>query len=170
MISETWRRHRLQALFTVACLALLAVVLIPSGVAMHRSYVDTGLAACLDRLGTAEFVPLADVDSCGDALQAFRNAHGGVRALVMFTARPLFLHPKEHSFPVAGREIPNPAVGDWVLSRHIVDTGRHGRWNVLIYQPGERFWLFQYIETGLYVALAAVLLAVALRLIRRRIT
>jgi hypothetical protein len=44
-----------------------------------------------------------------------------------------------------------------------------GAYNQEIYQPAERFWLFQYIETGLFVALAALLLFLAIRQIRRRI-
>src|SRR6266540_774600 len=38
------------------------------------------------------------------------------------------------------------------------------------YQPGGRFWLFQYIEAGLFVALAALLLFLAVRQVRRRIS
>jgi hypothetical protein len=34
-----------------------------------------------------------------------------------------------------------------------------GAYNELVYQPLSRFWLFQSIETGIFVALAAILLA-----------
>jgi uncharacterized membrane-anchored protein len=38
----------------------------------------------------------------------------------------------------------------------------------LTYQPGDRFWAFQGIETGIFVALAAILIAVtAVTLLRR---
>jgi hypothetical protein len=318
MMWLTWRQHRRQVLFALAVLALLAATLIPSGIAIHRSYVDTGYAACIDAYGAATFVPLAQVNGCEQAREAFRNAHGGweifgtllvvlpllaglfwgapvvaretelgthhlvwtqgvtrrrwalakfgliglavliaataysvlmtwwaepltrtgggrftfvvfdlhgvapigytlfavalgifagavtrkvlpamattlvgflaVRALVMFAVRPVFLAPKERTFPVATTEIPNPAAEDWLLSHAIVDADGtsfngsyaycepsprcpdEGRYNLHIYQPGGRFWLFQYIETGIYLTLAAVLLLVALRLIRRRIT
>ena len=36
------------------------------------------------------------------------------------------------------------------------------------YQPGYRFWPFQFIETGIFVALAAVLIAVTFLAVRRR--
>ncbi len=36
------------------------------------------------------------------------------------------------------------------------------------YQPGYRFWPFQFIETGVFVALAAVLIAVTFLVVRRR--
>jgi hypothetical protein len=38
----------------------------------------------------------------------------------------------------------------------------------ITYQPGYRYWPFQFIETGLYLALAAGLLALAFWLIKRR--
>jgi len=317
MIWLTWRQHRKQALFALAVLALLAATLIPSGIAIRQAFVDTGYAACVQGFGTAEFVPLAQVNGCEEARRAFREGNGGweiygtllvflpllaglfwgaplvareteagthhlvwtqgvtrrrwaltkfglvglavlaaagaysglltwwaepltstgggrfasvvfdlqgmvpigytlfavalgilagavthkvlpamaatlvgfvaVRMVVMFAARPVFLPPKERTFPVATTEIPNPASGDWLLSHAIVDpaTGTfnggyaycqpsvtcpdEGSYNVLIYQPGERFWLFQHIEAGLYLALAAVLLLIAIRLVRRRI-
>jgi hypothetical protein len=36
------------------------------------------------------------------------------------------------------------------------------------YQPGYRFWPFQFIETGIFVALAAALIAGTFYLVRRR--
>ena len=41
------------------------------------------------------------------------------------------------------------------------------RYNWQLYQPADRFWLFQGIETGIFVALAALLLYLAIRRIRR---
>ena len=37
-----------------------------------------------------------------------------------------------------------------------------------LFQPADRFWLFQGIETALFVALTIVLVLVAIHLIRRR--
>jgi hypothetical protein len=45
---------------------------------------------------------------------------------------------------------------------------RAGFRNVFSYQPGSRYWAFQGIETGIFVAIAAVLLAVAWYVVRRR--
>jgi len=42
-----------------------------------------------------------------------------------------------------------------------------GDYNWQLYQPGDRFWAFQGIETGIFLALTAVLLYLALRKINR---
>lgn len=42
-----------------------------------------------------------------------------------------------------------------------------GASNWVSYQPASQFWPFQYIEAGIFVALAAVLLALAIRKVRR---
>ena len=44
----------------------------------------------------------------------------------------------------------------------------HGYRGYLIYQPASRFWAFQGIETGIYVALAAALLGVTFWVLKRR--
>jgi hypothetical protein len=42
-------------------------------------------------------------------------------------------------------------------------------YNQVDYQPGNRFWLFQWVETGIFVLLSAALLVAAVHWIRRRI-
>jgi hypothetical protein len=42
-----------------------------------------------------------------------------------------------------------------------------GSYNWQLYQPAARYWLFQGIETGIYVALAAPLHYLRIRRIRR---
>ncbi|MCI0687292.1 MAG: hypothetical protein L0Y54_08660 [Sporichthyaceae bacterium] len=42
--------------------------------------------------------------------------------------------------------------------RHGLEAGAY---NWELFQPADRFWLFQGIETGIFVALAAVLLVLA---------
>ena len=42
-----------------------------------------------------------------------------------------------------------------------------GAYNWQLYQPADRFWLFQGIETGIFVVLALLLLYLAVRRIRR---
>ncbi|HEY3867158.1 MAG TPA: ABC transporter permease subunit [Actinocrinis sp.] len=42
-----------------------------------------------------------------------------------------------------------------------------GASNWLLYQPGDRFWAFQGIETGIFLALAALLIALAVRRLGR---
>ncbi len=53
MIWLTWRQHRKQALYTLIALAVLAAVMLPTGLAMHHTYTNSGLAACLAKLPTA---------------------------------------------------------------------------------------------------------------------
>jgi hypothetical protein len=38
---------------------------------------------------------------------------------------------------------------------------------VILYQPADRFWTFQLIEAGIFLCLAAVVVAVTLALVRR---
>lgn len=44
----------------------------------------------------------------------------------------------------------------------------HGWRYLASYQPANRFWTFQGIETGIYLALAALMIAIAYRLVTRR--
>jgi len=39
---------------------------------------------------------------------------------------------------------------------------------VMDYQPGDRFWTFQWIEAGIYLALSLLLLAVTYVVVVRR--
>ena len=50
-------------------------------------------------------------------------------------------------------------IGDLVLSIN---------GNVVTYQPADRFWSFQFIEAGLFVALTAVALGATIWLLHRR--
>ena len=52
-------------------------------------------------------------------------------------------------------------IGDLVLSIN---------GNVVIYQPADRFWTFQFIEAGIFVALTAVALGATIWLLHRRAT
>jgi hypothetical protein len=85
--------------------------------------------------------------------------------------------------------------GSWVLSRDLLQNGKsvtgklsfplectkpatrqasdaclaqHGFSSLVRYQPAARYWTFQWIEFGIFVALAAVLVAVAVIAVRRR--
>jgi ABC-2 family transporter protein len=87
--------------------------------------------------------------------------------------------------------------GDWLLDYGIVDSGGHrlsqtqihdamqagfdarvpaGDWfdqqhlrHLLVYQPVSRFWTFQWIETGIFVALSAVLAGILVWYVHRRL-
>ncbi|HEU5108421.1 MAG TPA: transporter [Micromonosporaceae bacterium] len=120
----------------------------------------------------------------------------GVRVLVTLFARPRFLPLEERSIPLQSKEEPD-ASSDWVVERGVRDadgtmaipdaqvhcplgvSGPDGRpcgegigleagaYNWQLYQPADRFWLFQWIETGVFVALAALLIYLAVRRLRR---
>ncbi|GAB3170905.1 hypothetical protein FHX75_12172 [Micromonospora palomenae] len=121
----------------------------------------------------------------------------GVRAAVAVLARPHYQPARTLTFPIEGVTEAAMSRGDWILSQGIrnpdgtmmaEDTrimcppggkGPEGRacgaelglqpgaYNWQLYQPADRFWLFQGIETGIFVALAALLLYLAVRRLRR---
>jgi hypothetical protein len=55
-------------------------------------------------------------------------------------------------------------IGDWVLS---AGGGQPGT-NTYLYQPAGRFWTFQSIEAGIFVALTAAALGATIWLLHRR--
>jgi ABC-2 family transporter protein len=70
---------------------------------------------------------------------------------------------------VANSEIacpPNPQGPGAANCGHELGLGP-GAYNWQLYQPAGRYWLFQGIETGIFLALAALLLYLAIRRIRR---
>ncbi len=56
-------------------------------------------------------------------------------------------------------------IGDWVFS---ISGNQQGTQNVITYQPADRFWTFQFIEAGLFVALTAAALGATVWLLHRR--
>ncbi|MET8119501.1 transporter [Micromonospora sp. NPDC005189] len=121
----------------------------------------------------------------------------GVRAAVAILARPHFQPARTQTFPIERDGTPEISRGDWILAQGVrnpdgtmiaEDTriqcppggkGPDGRacgaelglepgaYNWQLYQPADRFWLFQGIETGIFVALALLLLYLAVRRVRR---
>lgn len=126
------------------------------------------------------------------AMTATLVAFGATRFLVLKFVRPNFMAPLHRVVAVTGT---NTGSGDWVLSNTLVDAGGRqisaGReelavlhaqqagidphtyivtlgWRRIVsYQPAGRFWSFQLLEAGLFVALAVALVLVALWLVRR---
>jgi hypothetical protein len=122
------------------------------------------------------------------------------RLAVELLARAHYLAPERRTFPVVGTVSPNQLTGDWVVSAGIYSAqgirlsgGTFGSfsntvcppppsadaclaefaadaYNLELFHPADRFWLFQGIETALFVALAVLLLLAAIRVIRRRIS
>jgi hypothetical protein len=119
------------------------------------------------------------------------------RVAVALLLRPRFLPARLRTYPtVSGsRAEPNQLAGDWVISRGVYSaqgvkltpgSGSQavcdesvtaqcvakygaGAYNQDLFHPADRYWLFQGIETALFVVLAVVLLAVAVHLVRRRL-
>ncbi|MET8090464.1 transporter [Micromonospora sp. NPDC005220] len=121
----------------------------------------------------------------------------GVRAAVEILARPHYQPARTQTFPIEREGPPEISRGDWILTQGVrnpdgtmiaEDTriqcppggkGPDGRacgaelglepgaYNWQLYHPADRFWLFQGIETGIFVALAVLLLYLAVRRIRR---
>ena len=115
-----------------------------------------------------------------------------VRLAVAELLRPRY-RPPEHE-TMTGL-VPGAHARDWVLSNSLVDAvGRHisaaredlailhaqqaridpqeyllslGWRRALSFQPADRFWTFQAIEAGIFVALAAALLVATVWLVRR---
>jgi len=50
----------------------------------------------------------------------------------------------------------------------VLSIGGNSTQTVISYQPAGRFWTFQFIEAGIFVALTAVALGAAIWLLRRR--
>ncbi|GAB2880216.1 ABC transporter permease [Streptomyces mayteni] len=320
MIWLTWRQHRRQLLYLALALAALAALMVPTGLNMHATFEDSGLADCLDALGT-EVLVSGQVDTCdalrrqftdefnsltivailfmvlpllvglffGAPLVAREVEHGThrlvwtqgisrrrwaltklglltaltvplavayavgvtwwfapvaangtgrlaygffdvqgvapvgytlfalalgafagtltrrvlpamavtlggfvvVRLGIEILVRPHYLAPVELSYATTGGQWLNPAAASWVyesgvrnadgelVSSGLVGCPPHdpeclarggvepGSTNWQLYQPGDRFWTFQFIETGVFLALTALLCYLALRRLRR---
>jgi hypothetical protein len=104
----------------------------------------------------------------------------GTRALVASYLRPRYLPPAVATFKPG----PHPAYtaqGNWTLGvRASIPHGAgpgHGRMayghladgvrQIITFQPADRYWLFQGIEAGLYLLLAALLITASLSYLRR---
>lgn len=91
-----------------------------------------------------------------------------IRLVVEFLLRPHFMTPlatQQNCGPTSCGSgigfVPQNTghIGDWVLSQN---------GNLVTYQPAGRFWPFQFIEAGIFVALAAAALGATIWLLHRR--
>jgi hypothetical protein len=108
-----------------------------------------------------------------------------VRTVVTTLARPNYRAPVSADLPLAAGADDNVTAGNWLLAEQArTADGRtllRNGWimcdssqdcptdvhNWVSYQPADRFWPFQYIEAGVFVALAALLLWLAAARLRR---
>jgi ABC-type transport system involved in multi-copper enzyme maturation permease subunit len=92
-----------------------------------------------------------------------------VRLVIEFVFRPHFMTPlttqgnctptQPCSTGISSVPQATGHIGDWVLGMNN---------NGFVYQPAGRFWSFQFIEAGIFVALTAAALGAAIWLLRRR--
>jgi hypothetical protein len=122
-----------------------------------------------------------------------------VRLSVEFWLRPRYMTPKTLMFdPVTRSDVRIGGTGgEWILGRGIADSSgrrlstgesaavvqdaarakldlpsylhQQGMQRWYDYHPSNRFWPFQFIEAGIYVVLVALLLALVVWRVRRRI-
>jgi ABC-type transport system involved in multi-copper enzyme maturation permease subunit len=89
MIWLTWRQHRTQFLYTLLVIAAVAAVMLPTGLAMRHTFEDSGLAACIEKLGTAAVVPPGDCDVLS---QQFADKYNALTFVgVLFVILPVFV-------------------------------------------------------------------------------
>lgn len=93
MIWLTWRQHRKQALFTLIAVGVLAAIMVPTGLAMHHDFQRSGLAACLDRLGTARLIHQSgSMVSCERLSHQFQQQYGSLAFVaILFVILPVFV-------------------------------------------------------------------------------
>lgn len=84
-----------------------------------------------------------------------------VRVVIAVLVRPHFMSPVSRVVSLA-QGLP---AGAWLLSNP-VPVGSNG--TLLTYQPADRFWTFQGIETGAFIVLAAGVIALAYRMVVAR--
>lgn len=96
-----------------------------------------------------------------------------IRLVVEFVFRPHFMTPVTGHIG-ASCLAQTVSVCGYGISYVPQSTGRIGDWvlsmngNLVTYQPADRFWTFQFIEAGIFVALTAAALGVTIWLLHRR--
>jgi ABC-type transport system involved in multi-copper enzyme maturation permease subunit len=104
MIWLTWRQHRKQVLYTAIGLVALGAVMLPTGLSMHHVFTNSGLAACLAKLGTAQIVS-GNADTCGSLSGQFSrqfNAMGFIAILFLILPGLVGLF---YGAPLVSREV-----------------------------------------------------------------
>ncbi|MFE4256434.1 ABC transporter permease [Streptomyces sp. NPDC056910] len=92
MIWLTWKQHRKQALFAGIGLAALAVIMIPTGLRMHDAFDNSGLGACLSKLGTDVLAANKAVGSCNALSTQFQNEFKDLSFVgILFVILPLLV-------------------------------------------------------------------------------
>jgi hypothetical protein len=116
-----------------------------------------------------------------------------IRAPVELLLRPNFETPVTVTYSIEQQNPPTLSNQDWIVSQGYIDAQgnrstnlREGcakdetltqclqtngvQANYTAYQPGDRFWTFQWIETGIYLGFSALALGASVWLVRRRLS
>lgn len=129
--------------------------IVPAGYALFTFTLGTALGALLRRTAPAMALTL------GGYVLLRLSVENLLRG--RFTT-PLTIQYTDH--PPA--RLPSGAAGDWIMEQDIPKPGS-GFPTMIIYQPADRFWTFQALETGITIALAAALLTLTFLSVRRRL-
>jgi hypothetical protein len=93
------------------------------------------------------------------------------RLVVMLVARPRYRPTEEIPLPELPEladgfnQMRNDLHGDWIIDERVVSAR-----SVLTVHPASDFWVFQAVETAIFVGLAVALVAASIYWVRRRIT
>ncbi|TDC75469.1 ABC transporter permease subunit [Streptomyces hainanensis] len=91
MIWLTWRQHRKQLVYLALGLAALAALMVPTGLSMHDTFQDSGLADCLDALGT-DVLLSGQVDTCDALRRQFTDEFNSLTMVaILFMVLPLLV-------------------------------------------------------------------------------
>jgi hypothetical protein len=157
MIWLTWRQHRKQALYTLIGLALLAAVMIPTGLSMRHTFVEYGLPDCVSKQTNETFIqPIGE--TCGAAMHRFENAYNTLMFVgILFLVLPLLVG-LFWGAPLVAREVEHGThrlVWTQGVSRRqwaLVKFGTVGLVTIVasvIYGLGMSWWLTPLTETGM---------------------
>jgi hypothetical protein len=148
MVDGSWRQFRPQAMAAAAALVLIATCLVILGTDIRDTY-DGYLARCQSS------------GDCADAMSQFLNEY---RNLLLYLDAAFILVPGLLGMfwgaPLVARELETGTHRLGALDLHVTAS----------YQPNHRYWLFQWLESAIYVALTALLAAVGLWRVQRRLT
>jgi hypothetical protein len=103
------------------------------------------------------------------SLPPFSDNAGPAGSLILSNAT---LGPDGHNY-TAGlgfQQVPAPCRGNGHQAPAILNSclASHGFHTQIVYQPASRFWAFQGIEAGIFIVVAAALVAVAYRMVLTR--
>jgi len=102
MIWLTWRQHRKQFLYTLLAIAVVAAVMLPTGLSMRHTFVNSGLAACIAKLGGTQAVL---TENCQQLSENFGNQYNSLTFVgILFVILPVFVGIF-YGAPLVAREI-----------------------------------------------------------------